>query len=639
MANERILVVDDEEGVVKACVRTLERRCFATVGLTDSYQARDYLQREVFDLLLTDIRMPGIDGLKLLTDAKAIDPHLSVVLFTGYGTMDDAIKAMRLGAQGFVLKPFDPDELVAVVEESLQRRSLLRDRVRLQTLLPLLEISKAIQTADGAVAMMGQALKVAQSETGAARIRLMLKPDPDSNFQQLIEIVSIPDNRSRLPSTVLRQVLKTARPAWITANGALRQDEAVARQAVAICLPLVTKNRILGLLTAETAVSAPPFGYLALDVLTILGGQLAIAVENINLFERVESLRTFNENIIENMTNGLIALDLSGSVTAFNRAAAELIGLSSEAVVGQPVDVISPQSGELVEAFRQTLDHRLPSVHREVTINRDGKPTPASASVSLLRDGSNAVAGVVGLVEDLTELKALEAERRRLDRLAALGEMSAVVAHEIRNPIAAVAAGVKYITRHMGEELPDSKGVQMILDEIDRINRILEDILFVARPLHLNLEALALPALIDDVISRYRSQIEKSNICLKTEYQDNLPRVQGDRTRLEQVFTNLLMNTIQAMPEGGDINLQVTASGSKVYVSMQDSGPGIPSDVLPRIFEPFFTTKAKGTGLGLTVAHRVIEEHNGSIKADSAQGHGTTFLIALPSDRTHTYEP
>jgi DNA-binding NtrC family response regulator len=151
--DEHILVVDDEPAVLATCVRVLNRVGYLAEGAGDSEAALDRLTQEVFDLLLTDIRMPGRDGLELLAMAKELDPHLSVVMVTGYGTMEDALRAIRLGAQGFLLKPFEPAELVEAVQDSLRRRALLRDSLRLQTLLPLLEINEALRTSDGALSL------------------------------------------------------------------------------------------------------------------------------------------------------------------------------------------------------------------------------------------------------------------------------------------------------------------------------------------------------------------------------------------------------------------------------------------------------------------------------------------------------
>jgi two-component system sensor histidine kinase HydH len=245
--------------------------------------------------------------------------------------------------------------------------------------------------------------------------------------------------------------------------------------------------------------------------------------------------------------------------------------------------------------------------------------------------------GVVAVLEDLSEVKALEAERRRLDRLAALGEMSAVVAHEIRNPIAGIAAGVDYLTRNVPKDSPEFKGVQMIRGEIQRVNRILEDILFVARPARLKLSSEDVAQVVENVIQRCQVQIKESRVTVSTRYAKNLPLLQVDRQRLEQVFTNLVLNATQAMLNGGHLLLQTevrrSSNGSKrgeVIVTIADTGPGIPAEAQHRIFEPFFTTKTRGTGLGLTVARRIIEEHGGSISVDSEVPRGTRFIIKLP---------
>jgi signal transduction histidine kinase len=237
----------------------------------------------------------------------------------------------------------------------------------------------------------------------------------------------------------------------------------------------------------------------------------------------------------------------------------------------------------------------------------------------------------------LSEVKALEAERRRLDRLAALGEMAAVVAHEIRNPIAAIAVGVDYLTRRIAKNSPEFEGVAMIHEEIERVNRILEDILFVARPSRLNLSDENLSEIIEQVIQRCYPKMAESQITVDSDYIENLPLLKVDRQRLEQVFTNLIINATQAMPGGGQISLQTRLAArqndhtlQEVIITLSDTGPGIPADNQRQVFEPFFTTKARGTGLGLTVANRIIEEHGGTIRIENQAGKGARFVIRLP---------
>lgn len=652
--NEHILVVDDEPGVVAACVRTLTRAGYLAEGVGDSETALARLTREVFDLLLTDIRMPGRDGLELLAMAKELDPHLSVVMITGYGTMDDTLRAIRLGAQGFLLKPFEPAELVEVVQDSLRRRALLRDSLRLQTLLPLLEINEALRASDGALSLAQRVLEVAFRETGATRLWLLMI---DSSGHGLNTVASMGDlsTTSVLPAAVLDQVFETGEPVWVEADGRLHSDPAEARHVVALSRPLLMKNQVIGLLNAEKTSDLPPFSQISLELLSLLSGQVAIAIENVNLHQRQQTLRTFNEDIIQTMTNGLVVIDDVTQVTVFNRAAAAILGYAATEVLGQPLRDAIPSAMGLVDfieaALRQMGGAPIESLsdagstaearpgamdiarhsQREVNVmHRDGTLLPLAVSASPLQDSSGRVTGIVCLFEDLSEAKALEAERRRLDRLAALGEMSAVVAHEIRNPVAGIAAGVEYLSKSIPEGSPHKEDVTMILGEIERVNRILEDILSVARPFLLKLTTEAVPDILEHVLHRYQTSIENKAIQVIRGYAPSLPRAQVDRARMEQALTNLVLNAVEAMPGGGTLSVGLNADDRWLGITVSDTGPGIPLEVQRRIFEPFFTTKTRGTGLGLAVARRVIEEHGGTIQVASELGMGTTFTIQLP---------
>ncbi len=651
MANERILVVDDEPGVVRSCVRILQHQGFSVTGKTNSQSIPDVLRKETFDLLLTDIRMPKLDGLKLLQIAKEIDPHITVILITGYGTMEDAINAIRLGVQGFIMKPFEPDDLVATVRDSLARRKLIHDSLRLQMLLPLLEINQILQVSGNETSLIRKVLDIAYQKTRAARISWLnfnqsntpfLKQPEDPTLTALREVIVMPEDKqtiSYVPEEALNIALTKGHPVWVLADETLVNNLDGQPNVVSVVLPMIIKGEVGGILTAETGEGgrSGPFDQISLNLLSVLAGHLAIIIENVQLFQQIKALHAFNEDIIKTMTNGLVAINEVGTVTAFNPAAATMLGHDSDEVLYQPIQKSLSDAPSLTKLFEQTLEVGQSQAHQEITIQHwDGTRLPLSVSVApLTTDKNNQPVGVVGVLEDLSEIKALEAERRRLDRLAALGEMSAVVAHEIRNPMAGIAAGVEYLTRNMSAESPESEGASLIQGEIKRVNRILEDILFVARPLQLNLSKENLPEIIKDVIQRCQLQIKASQIEVSSEYPDDLPPLTVDRQRLEQVFANLIINATQALKSGGELHLKTAvrsngqASG-QVVITISDNGPGIPLDAHRRIFEPFFTTKTKGTGLGLPVARRIIEEHKGTIEIDSHETKGTRFIIRLP---------
>lgn len=661
MINQRILVVDDEKGVVHSCVRILERQGFTVSGLTDSQAALDLLRQESFDLLLTDIKMPRLDGLELLRLAKEIDPHLTVVLITGYGTMEDAINAIRLGAQGFLMKPFEPEELISTIKNNLARRAQLQDSLRLQTLLPLLEINQILQVAGGEASLVRRVLEIARQETGAARLTwLSCQPRAfKSSFQnptmnkvdtrpksQVVEMAVVCQNglqSSQLPQRVVDEILAEGQPGWLLADGTLATTLAGQSNIIGALLPLVIKGEVVGLLTAETGSGGRngPFNQISLDLLSVLAGQLAIMLENVQLFQQTEALRMFNEDIIRNMTNGLIAIDQDGYVTAFNPAAAAMLGYQAEEALWQPLhQLATPQGEDLIKIFNETLTSGKSYTHQEIVLHhRTGTTLPVSVSTAPLGTGTtvDCPVGVVGVLEDLSEIKAMEAERRRLDRLAALGEMSAVVAHEIRNPIAGIAAGIDYVTRHAPKDSPEYEGAAMMRGEIQRVNRILEDILFVARPTRLRLSSEDISQILESVLKRCSAQVKESQVKVISHYGENLPHLRVDRQRLEQVFTNLIINATQAMPQGGELSLQTDLAPGQngtaveqVRVVIADTGPGIPVEAQQQIFEPFFTTKTRGTGLGLTVARRIVEEHGGTIKVQSEAARGTCFVISLP---------
>jgi PAS domain S-box-containing protein len=415
------------------------------------------------------------------------------------------------------------------------------------------------------------------------------------------------------------------------------------------------KDQVIGVLNAEKAGDLPPFSQISLELLALLSGQLAIAIENVDLHQRQQTLRTFNEDIIQTMTNGLVVVDDAMQVTVFNQAAAAILGYAATEVLGQPLHDAIPSATGLVDCIQATLRQlegtsteqmsgeggtaeTRPSVapiarhsQREVNVlHRDGTPLPLAVSASPLQDSDGGVTGIVCLFEDLSEAKALEAERRRLDRLAALGEMSAVVAHEIRNPVAGIAAGVEYLNKSIPEGSPQKEDVAMILGEIERVNRILEDILSVARPFQLKLSTEAVPDIMEHVLHRYQTSIENKSIRVIRRYASSLPPARVDRARMEQALTNLVLNAVEAMPIGGILNVGLSAGDRWLSITVSDTGPGIPLEIQRHIFEPFFTTKTRGTGLGLAVARRVIEEHGGTIEVASDSGKGTTFTIHLP---------
>ena len=428
-----------------------------------------------------------------------------------------------------------------------------------------------------------------------------------------------------------------------------------------ISLPMRAKDRTLGVICIGSRYPNHRFSPQDVELLVAATNQIGIAVENARLFQKLKetvssllTVKQFNENILQSMTSGVLTVDLESRITSFNKAAEAILGYQSHQVIGLTVQEVFGPKSELPSIITNILQTGTPCSRQEITMSRrDGQDIPVGASLSVLKNDGGAVAGAIVVFSDLSEIKAMQEEKQRLDRLAALGEMAAVVAHEIRNPLAGIAAGIQYLASKFAPDDPLYKSVELILSESKRLNRLIEDILLVSRPPQLHCVPCHITDVLDSTLSHWEAQAAAQGIIIERYYAPYLPRVQADVLRLERVFSNIISNAIEAMPQGGRLRIAVRRCqrvdrGDKgrfnnrrqkgerkgyLEIEIADTGVGIPAPLLERIFEPFFTTKAKGTGLGLTIARRIITEHGGRISVHSQEGRGTTFSIELPAAR------
>jgi signal transduction histidine kinase len=230
----------------------------------------------------------------------------------------------------------------------------------------------------------------------------------------------------------------------------------------------------------------------------------------------------------------------------------------------------------------------------------------------------------------MSEERRMEEERRRLDRLALLGEMSAVVAHEIRNPLAGIGAGVQHLAEEMGREDPRYESLEMIMRESERVNRIIEDILMISRPVRLHLAPCDMVRVTEEIDDSLQERAKAQGVEMITYFSSDLPSIRGDAFRLGRALSELVAHRIEAMPDGGELRVMVTSEGGYVEVEVRDSGLGIREEDRGKIFEPFWSRKPGGTGLGLAIAKRIIEEHRGEIGVESEEGEGSVFRVRIP---------
>lgn len=372
------------------------------------------------------------------------------------------------------------------------------------------------------------------------------------------------------------------------------------------------------------------------DMSEELAAKQAALVQNLAL---VDALRRYQEDILRSMDEGLLTVDLDGRVVTLNRVGARLLGLQPDRGKGPlALEAVLPGGSPLVRLVRRGLESGEVVSHAEVEHLVDGQAVPLGVSTAPLRDPQGARLGLLVLLRDLTEWKALEARMRRADRLAALGTMSAGLAHEIKNPLAAIKTFVQLIPRKFDNEAFRDKFNVTVPRELDRMNGIVDNLLELARPPRMTFGAVDLSAVVRRALDLHSRQMEERHVVLEARLDPSLPPARADADYLMRALSNLIMNALEAMPAGGRLMVATgpatgppLPSGARgIEVRVADTGVGMDAETVSQLFNPFFTTKAKGTGLGLALTHKIVEEHGGIIAVDSRVGSGTRFVVTLP---------
>lgn len=332
------------------------------------------------------------------------------------------------------------------------------------------------------------------------------------------------------------------------------------------------------------------------------------------------------ENILQCVSNGVIAFDEEGRVNTVNRAAEEILGMQRQDMTGRSCDEIFG-GGALCRFVTETLRESVTSRRMETAILRRGASLWLGFNTALLSDRQGRSVGAILSFSDLTEVKRLQEQIELKERLTALGEMSAGIAHELRNPMAVIAGYVKLLAKKQ-----DEAGQQVLHDitaEIDGMNRIIGDLLTFARPTALNRTLTDLRDLVDACLESMA--LPRASGPVKTEARLEGAEARVDEGLMRQAMSNILQNALDAMPEGGVLAVSTRSTGGEVVIAVSDTGHGISRENIKKVFLPFFTTREQGVGMGLALAHKIIIAHGGRIEVDSEEGKGTAFTITLPT--------
>lgn len=353
-------------------------------------------------------------------------------------------------------------------------------------------------------------------------------------------------------------------------------------------------------------------------------------------------------DVLASISDGVIALDAAGILSALNPAAEHLVGVAASQAIGRPIQQLfggRTENAWLAELALSTLEQGLARRRGEDRLRARGHEVSVSASCAPVHDEQGELRGAVLVLHDLTLERALDTTTRRADQLAALGSVALGLAHEIRNPL----GGIKGAAQLLRANLSDPAQVQatdVIIREVDRLDGLVEQLRGLGTPPRLQLAPQNIHRILNDVLALQRQAPDWGQIVLRTEFDPSLPEVLGDRAQLTQVFLNLVRNAVESLAGHGELTVSTRIEtryhvrrrshrNQFLSVTVTDDGPGVPEDVQTHLFSPFFTTKARGTGLGLAVCHRIVAEHGGIIAHEPRPGRGARFVVTLPVSEEH----
>lgn len=403
--------------------------------------------------------------------------------------------------------------------------------------------------------------------------------------------------------------------------------------------PVFVEGAVGGALSVEMDRADPEALAGVGHVLRVAATMFGHAVRLHTTVADLEEARSEAEAILASMPNAVVTMDLSGRILSLNAAAGRMLGVRSDHAVYRPYGTALGSHRGLVRVIDSILAADPGQSSTDLTIfPPDGPPIPASLVWSWLRDRAGEVRGIIVTLQDRSELRRLERQVHRAQRLAALGTMAAGIAHEVRNPLAGIRGAAQLARKRVGDDERLQTYVDLIHTESERLDAIVEQLVRFARPQKAQRHPASLREVAEHALSLVRPQAGEAHVECSLHEPEAVPQVRVDSHQLTQVFLNLFLNAIQAMPDGGALTVRVlTDSGPQpgqrmAVVEVQDCGCGMDRQTQDKLFTPFFTTKPTGTGLGLAIAHRIMEEHGGGLDVISLPGEGATFYVSVPME-------
>lgn len=396
-------------------------------------------------------------------------------------------------------------------------------------------------------------------------------------------------------------------------------------------VPLKVKGKVLGTIGVDRYRTRMDISQEEVEALAIFANQAAIIIENTRLYEEIKEQKFLLQNIIESSVNGVVVSDLSGKIYELNPMAENILGEKKEDLLTTYIDDILKVN--LKEIFDK-LGKKGNVKHFEINyLRKDGQRLILDLSAFPIRDNMPQASKAVIFIQDLTEEKKLHDHLIRIEKFAVLGKTAAWVAHEIRNPMAAIYTTLQNIERGFSGDATKIYALRNVMKEVDRVEQLIRELLNLSISVPLNILRVDIYELLKQTIELVQKKDSQKNIIF--EFKGSKIYTMADPNRLKQVFINIIINAVESISGTGKINITLvkersTNKNKKLIVKFKDNGKGINPTDMSKIFDPFFSTKLHGTGLGLTVSHKIIQDHNGLMEIESEENKGTTVVLRLP---------
>ncbi|MGB9632116.1 MAG: ATP-binding protein [Chloroflexaceae bacterium] len=661
------LVIDSDPITREVCAATLREAGFVVRTMDAPAAASEALLASSYDLVLLDGAAPNGDGLALLRQLREQQVQVPILLMCSGASVEFIAQAMRLGARGLLLKPFNADDLRATALEIASERRAARSRDRVAALRPVVRIGQRLLGELDLQRLQDLIIETVRTELDADRASLMLFED-DGQWLRIVACSGLPaqvrvghrvaDERSLAGWVAMRR-----QPVRLDFSGDLTLPVDELRGVFlteeigsALSVPVLAGERVLGVLNAAKAHARQPFTEDDQELLMLLAAQAAIAIENARLYTRVASSEGRYRALLQHASDAVLLVDATGrTILDANLALEQLSGYSHAELLSMPLDQLLPALAELVrrtaEGHNGVAAREGPEIEMDLH-TRQEQTTPVAVSLSAVSHAGERM--ILVIARDVSERQRIAKQLVQAEKLAALGRLSASLAHEINNPLQAIHNSVYLLlTRSLAEE-KRQRYLKMTQEEIERLISIVQRMLDFYRPSREGMRPADVDEILDAVLNLTETQMAEQGVRLVRQRAGQPPRVFAISNHLKQVCFNLIFNALEAMPDGGELRVKtavleegaepdtegfvtVLAGGTAeragramVLIEISDTGGGISTQDLPKIFEPFFTTRTRGTGLGLAVSYTIIEQHHGDLAVRSVIGEGTTFRIALP---------